>query len=219
MNLFSKLNHRLLGLGLIILNLAVSSVHSDTTATTVSPLLSLLRKNYNPETPLSAKFSLTIYWSVREKEEKKKGTIILAPGDRFRITLGSETFVSNGETFWQYSPTTNQVVVKRLADVDRTALPSRILDRSIAGYPFREVERKKDLVRLAWKSDSAGAPYSHIVVWVQETDGTISRCVMTDRNENTFTYVFSATTFGKNISKERFEFELPKNARIIDMRK
>src|SRR5271157_1635664 len=103
----------------------------------LSPLLSLLRKNYNPETPLATKFSLTIYWSVREKEEKKKGTIELAPGDRFRITVGSETFVSNGETFWQYSPKTNQVVVKKLADVDRAALPSRILDRSIAAYPFR----------------------------------------------------------------------------------
>ena len=214
-----KSTSRSWGLLFLVMVIAVSSVYSDTTATALSPLLSLLRKNYNPETPLSTKFSLTIYWSVREKEEKKKGMIELAPGDRFRITIGSETFVSNGETFWQYSPKTNQVVVKRLADVDRTALPSRILDRSIAEYPFREVERKKDLVQLAWKSDSADAPYSHIVVWVQEEAGTISRCVMTDRNDNTFTYVFSATTIGKNIPRERFEFEQPKSARIVDMRK
>jgi outer membrane lipoprotein-sorting protein len=218
MTLSIKSTAKFCGLSFLIVLIAVFSAYADTT-TTVSPLLSLLRKNYNPETPLSAKFSLTIYWSVREKEEKKKGTIMLAPDDRFRITVGSEMFVSNGETFWQYSPKTNQVVVKRLADVDRTALPSRILDRSIAEYPFREVERKKDLVQLAWKSDSTGAPYSHIVVWVQEEAGTISRCVMTDRNDNTFTYVFSATTFGKNISKETFEFETPKNARIVDMRK
>lgn len=185
----------------------------------ISPLLSILRKNYSPETPLSAKFSQTIYWSVREKEEKRKGRIILAPGDRFRVTLDKETFVSNGETFWQYSAGTNQVVVKRLADVDRSTLPSQIFTRYIAAYPFREQGRKKGVAQIAWKSDSVDAPYTTIQLWVREVDGRITRCVLIDRNDNTFTYAFTAMVFGKNLPKEMFEFDVPKNVRIVDMRK
>jgi len=210
---------RLWGLLFFFMAIAVFSVYSDTTATADSPLLSLLRKNYSPETALSAKFALTIYWSVREKKETKKGRIILAPGDRFRVTVDKETFVSDGETFRQYSAGTNQLVVKRLADVDRSTLPSQIFARCLAAYPFRVVERKKGLARFAWTSDSAGTPYKEIRVEVQEKARRITRCVLTDNNGNTFTYDFTATVFGETFPKGRFAFDVPKNARIVDMRK
>ncbi len=202
----------------VVIGIITISTGSSASTDSLSPLLTLLRKNYNPETPLSTKFSLTIYWSVREKEEKKLGRIVLAPGDKFRVTVGGETFVSNGKTFWHYSAQANQAVVKGLADVDRATLPSQIFARSIAVYPFREQERKKNTVLFAWKGDSAGAPYTAIRLWVQETSGQITRCVMTDHNDNTFTYIFSATAFGKKYSKETFEFAVPENARTVDMR-
>jgi outer membrane lipoprotein-sorting protein len=47
----------------------------------------------------------------------------------------------------------------------------------------------------------------------------ISKCVMTDRNGNLFTYTFTKTLFGKKIPKEEFEFAIPTTARVIDMRK
>lgn len=220
MNFFSKSCQRLLGLGLIFLNLAVSSDFAAT-PDSLSPLLSLIRKNYDPETSLSTKFSLTMYWSVREKEEKKQGRIILAPGDRFRVTVDGETFVSNGETFWHYSAYSagaGQVTIKRLAAVDRAMLPSQIFARYIAAYSFRELERKKGVVQLAWKSDSGSTPYSAIRMEAKESSGRICRCVMTDRNNNTFTYVFTATAFGKKYSKETFEFTARKDTRIVDLR-
>jgi outer membrane lipoprotein-sorting protein len=166
---------------------------------------------------LSTKFTLTIYWNVREKKETKKGKIILAPGDRFRVTVDKETFVSDGETYWQYSAGTNQLVVKRLADVDRGALPSQIFARYLLAYPFSVVERKKGCTRFAWKSDSAGTPYKEIRVEVQEKTRRITRSVLTDNNGNTFTYDFTSTAFGENYPKGRFVFDVPKNARIVDM--
>jgi outer membrane lipoprotein-sorting protein len=208
---------RLWGSSSLLMLIAVSSVLSDTTSYS-SPLLSLLRKNYSPEMSLSTKFTLTIYWNVREKKEIKKGRIILAPGDRFRITVDKETFVSDGETFRQYSAGTNQLVVKRLAEVDRSTLPSQIFIRYLAAYPFREVERKKGCAGFSWTSDSAGTTYKEIQVAVQEKTRRITRCVLTDHNGNTFTYDFAATVFGEKYSKGRFAFDVPKNARIVDLR-
>ena len=196
------------------LMIGAGSVLADT-----SPLLELVRKNYNPQTSLSTKFDLTIYWSVREKEEKKVGSIVLSPGDRFRVAVGGETFVSNGETLWDYSAKANQVVIKRLADVDKSSLPSQIFSAYIISCPFSEKERKGDVAKLTWKSDSAKAQYTAIDVWVQAKSGTITKCVMTDRNGNLFTYTFTKTVFGKKIPNEEFEFAIPTNARVIDMRK
>jgi outer membrane lipoprotein-sorting protein len=218
MTLLFKSPTGLWGISFFLILVALFSPFADSTAITLSPLLSLIRKNYNPETPLSTKFSLTIYWSVREKEEKKQGRIILAPGDRFRVTVGGETFVSNGETFWHYSVGASQATIKQLAAVDRATLPSQIFARYIAAYSFRELERKKGVVQLAWKCDSGGAPYSAIRLEAEETSGRIIRCVMTDRNNNTFTYVFTGTTFGKKYAQETFEFTIPKDARIVDLR-
>jgi outer membrane lipoprotein-sorting protein len=74
-------------------------------------------------------------------------------------------------------------------------------------------------VLLGWKSDSAKAPYRAIDVWTSAKSGAITKCVMTDQNDNTFTYTFTKTVFGKNISKEEFEFAIPTTARVVDMRK
>ncbi len=180
--------------------------------------LALIRKYYNPESSLSAQFSLTIFWSVREKQEKKKGSITLAAGNRFRVQTDVETWVSDGSTFWDYAPASKQVVIKRLADVDRSSLPSQIFSRYLTEFHFQESDRRDGVVQLSWKNDSADAPYASIRLWVREQAGRIERCVMTDRNGNTFTYVFSGTVFGRNFSRETFEFAIPKSARIVDMR-
>jgi outer membrane lipoprotein-sorting protein len=199
------------------LMIGAGAAFADTaTVRAPSPLLDLVRKNYTPNTWLSTKFSLTIYWSVREKEEKKEGSIALAPGNRFRVVAGSETYVSNGETLWDYNAKANQVAINRLAEVDKSMLPSQLFASYVATCPFREKERKGGLAVLTCKNDSATAT---IDAWVNANTGAIVKCVMTDRNDNLFTYTFAKTTFGKKNSKEAFEFAIPTTARVIDMRK
>jgi outer membrane lipoprotein-sorting protein len=195
-----------------------ASVFSATVDTVSSSLLALVGRNYGPDVPLSAGFTQTIYWSVREKEERKKGKIWLAPGDRFRVEAGGEVFVSDGETFRHFSPQTGQLVVRRLSDVDRSSLPSQIFERYIASLPFRRVGGKRGVAAFEWKGGPAETPYREIRVEVREKDRRITRCVLTDRNGNTFTYGFSATVSGKRIADERFKLDAPENARIVDMR-
>jgi outer membrane lipoprotein-sorting protein len=199
------------------MSVAGGSVFSDTAASS-SPLLSLLRSNYSPGTALSTKFTLTIYWNVREKEEKKKGRIWLAPGDRFRVEIDNETFVCDGGTFRHFSAGTNQLVVRRLADVDSSTLPSQIFAKYVASFPFSEVERKKGTAVFAWRCDSGETRYREIRITADEKGRRITRCVCTDHNGNTFTYDFKATVFGGKQPKERFEFDAPEDARVVDMR-
>jgi outer membrane lipoprotein-sorting protein len=184
-----------------------------------SPLVALLRKNYDPSQSISTRYALTIYWSVREKEEKRQGTLSLASGDRFCITAGDERFVSDGTTYWHYTPQTNQVVIKDLKTVDLSLLPSQLFARFIVSCPFKQVRSEKGMAELEWMSDSTNVPYRLISVKVKEKEGRITSCVLTDRNGNVFTYTFTATTLGKTIPGRTFEFAVPKSARVVDLRK
>jgi outer membrane lipoprotein-sorting protein len=188
---------------------------------TISPssLLALVRRNYNQETSIESKLTQTIYWSVREKEERKQGSIILAPDDCFRVTVGSETYVSNGKTIWTYNSRANQVVIRNLADVDLAHHPSRLLTAYVEAYPFREKGRTGGTAQLSWSSDTSSAVYTSIRLWVEIKTGTITKCVLTDRNKNLFTYTFANTAFGRKVSKEAFDFVIPKNAQVVDSRK
>ena len=184
-----------------------------------SSLVTLVRKNYDPSRSISTRYTLKIYWSVREKEEKRQGSLSLASGDRFRITAGDECFVSNGTTYWHYAPQANQVVIKNLIEVNLSLLPSQLFARFIVSCPFKQVRSEKGMAELEWMSDSTGVPYRSITVKVKEKEGRIAACIMTDRNGNIFTYKFTATTLGKKVPGRTFEFEIPKSARIVDLRK
>ncbi|MBN1129868.1 MAG: outer membrane lipoprotein carrier protein LolA [Chitinispirillaceae bacterium] len=183
-----------------------------------SPLLALLRKNYDPARSIVADYSLVIYWSVREKKEMRSGSIRLDSGDCFFITTGDERFVSNGTTYWHYNAKSRQVVIKNLANVDMSMLPSQLFARFIVSCPFKQRGREKGIVELAWTNDSAGAPYRTIHVWAREKDGLIAKCLMTDRNGNTFTYTFTGMTTGAKKNRRVFEFAIPKNAAVVDLR-
>ncbi|MBN2035179.1 MAG: outer membrane lipoprotein carrier protein LolA [Chitinispirillaceae bacterium] len=185
----------------------------------VGPLLNKVRSNYDLTRSLSTDYALTIYWSVREKEEKRKGSIILASNDRFHISAGDELFVSNGKTYWHYSPVAKQVVVKRLAETDMSVLPSQIFARFILSCTFRIEARDAGIAALVWENDSTTIPYTTIRVWVREKNGRIAKCVMIDRSDNRFTYTFSSTKLGRKIPGKAFEFDTPKNVRVLDMQK
>ncbi|MFW6254101.1 MAG: LolA family protein, partial [Chitinivibrionales bacterium] len=69
-------------------------------------------------------FDLSIFWAVRERTEEKKGELYVSPGDKFRAEVGQTIWVSDGQTYWQYSKAANQVVIKDLLDVDLSMHPS-----------------------------------------------------------------------------------------------
>lgn len=60
-------------------------------------------------------FELKTYWEIREKETKVKGKIVLAPENRFNISMGKMNFVSDGKTLWEYNSRQKQVKIQKNA--------------------------------------------------------------------------------------------------------
>jgi outer membrane lipoprotein-sorting protein len=183
-------------------------------------IVDTLRTRYGSAQTISTDLNLTILWKVREKQETKSGSMQLAAGDRFRVVLGPTTWVCNGQTVWQYSSATNQVVVKRLLDFDLSSHPSQMLSTFVNGYAYRVLENTEKQAVLFWEADSTQTAsfYRSISLFYDKRKSTITSFAMTDRHGNQSTYQFTKTVLSASMPRETFEFAIPKGAHVLDER-
>src|SRR5665647_985529 len=99
-------------------------------------IMSQIRQKYNKNTTIRAQFDLDIFWSVREKNEHKIGSLIISPQNRFKVELNGEVFVSNGDKFWHYTKSTSQVTIENVAKIDLSSLPSNLLQKFLFNYIY-----------------------------------------------------------------------------------
>ena len=201
----------------ILLPFAYAMTPAQGHAGSDSALLALVRANYNADASFATAFSVDQYSVVREKHLKKTGTADIAPGNRFRVGMSTDEWVSDGSSVWAYSKPSNQVVIRRLDQVDESMLPSSVFSRYLAGGKFMVISRKAGVAQLETNGDST-AVYSSVTIWVRESTGIIERGRMIDHNGNTTTYTFASTVFGRTFHKETFQFAIPKSAHVVDMR-
>jgi len=184
-------------------------------------VLALVRRNYSGTQAVNATFDHSIYWSVREREEKRSGEMTIAPGDRFRVTIGRESFVSDGTTYWQYNERNSQVIVRNFSDIDPATLPSRLLTTVLMNRAFTEKSRSGGTVELVWDGngqDIGGDGYTAITAVIDIQSGIIKTLRLVDKNENIHTYTFKRTTFDRLPRNENFRFTVPRGVEVLDMR-
>ncbi len=193
----------------------VSQVFSDEPA-----VMKLILKKYTSGSFIEAQFQLHTWWSVRERDETKKGRIFLAPQNSFRVELGNDILVSDGTTYWQYNKAGKQVVIDNFCNLELSYHPSQLLSAFLTGYSYKEVETSAAGTVLKWSADdSTKSQYKEIEIRVITKSGEVQQLKITDRNDNIQTYSFKKTVFGAKIPKEVFTFEVPEDAQVLDNRK
>lgn len=165
--------------------------------------------------PVEMEFSLEIYWSVREKTEKKKGKLALSGEDNFDLTLDKSQWVSDGVTVWQYSSKSEQLVIRSFLDMDFSLHPSTMFER-FGKRTFDKVsENGENLFR--WSSDS-DPEYSRIDVKLSDDSKRFETILFVDKDENESRYLFSKMDFVDSFGDERFTFTAPEGAEVFDER-
>lgn len=182
-------------------------------------IVTALKEKYSGKTTLELEFDLEIFWAVREKTEKKRGRLCLAPGDRFRIEVGSTAWVSDGHTYWQYGKQTSQVVIKDLLDVDLSMHPSQIIASHLDHTYSVDSENEKQIV-LSWTrpEDGPRTQYRKVTLWVDRKKVVVSKLQVIDESGNQSTYAFTKVEFGGRPANGMFVFETPKGATVLDAR-
>jgi outer membrane lipoprotein-sorting protein len=184
-----------------------------------SPLIDQLKAKYSPTKTIKLEFDLSIFWKVREKTETKSGSVIIA-GDKFRAELGSTLWVCDGTTYWQYSKASNQVIIKRLADVDLSSHPSQLIETYLTKYKFTTTAEDDNSATLAWQAPAGAKDETTraITLWVDKKKGTIKKLLTVDKSGNENTYSFKKSEFGIQVPPATFTFTPPQGASILDSR-
>jgi outer membrane lipoprotein-sorting protein len=214
------LKHLLIALFIIPFSVYSQTANIAPTTKTEPPILKLIQEKYSGKTTFEAEFDLTIYWAVREKEEKRSGKFSVAPGDKFRVESSTTVWVSNGVTYWQYSRKNNQVLIKRLLDVDISMLPSSLIAEYLNAFEYKVVQDLPERCMLEGRPDAAHAQSDvvSLVVTVDKKSTVISRILVTDKDQNRSTYTFKKGRFGLVLAPAVFEYTPPAGATIIDAR-
>lgn len=185
-------------------------------------LVDRIIQNYNGTTALSATVDIRIVWKVREKTDNMHGSVVLAPGDRFRADLGTTLWVSDGTTLWQYDKALSQVVISALAGSDNAMLPSKVVADFCSKYPLKALKNKAGYDVLEWMADSASgvraAGVSYVRITALGKRAVVQELFIIDANGNETTYAFKKTEWNGNVPKNSFAFDVPKGARVIDKR-
>ena len=182
-------------------------------------VITALKKKYNEKTSLELTFDLNIFWKVREKNEKKSGSLSLMPGDKFRLTIGSTEFISDGHTYWQYNEKSSQVIIKSLLDIDLEMHPSQIIKTYLGrSYTVKSEDEKQAVLTWSNPEPEQKKPYKDVTLWVNKKKNIIEKIVAIDKNGNESTYTFKKTKTGVQFPPTLFEFEVPKGVDVLDSR-
>jgi outer membrane lipoprotein-sorting protein len=185
-------------------------------------IMKTVRQLYGEKMPIETRFDLHILWKVREKEESKSGKIVLAPGDKFRVELGAATWVCDGRNYWEISRDENkvQVVIKRSSEIDRSAMPSRVVQTYLTNYTFRLKQTVGPLTVVTCAADSLSkiADIDRVDLSVDSKSGIIKTLLVVDKNGNESSYRFTKTKIPARPPASAFSYTAPKGASIIDLR-
>ncbi|MDR0304837.1 MAG: outer membrane lipoprotein carrier protein LolA [Chitinispirillales bacterium] len=174
-----------------------------------SDLSAVLEKYTNSPTEID--FERKTYWAVREKETKVKGKIIIGRNNKFNISVGKMSYVSNGDAFWEYNSRQKQVKVQKVTPQLSEFAPLELMNL-LKTADFIENKPTKSFVWQNSKSLENG--YEKVEIFL--TNSQISKITVNDIDKNITTYIFEKTTFPTEISESLFNFVIPEGTQVYE---
>ncbi|MGE3801665.1 MAG: outer membrane lipoprotein carrier protein LolA [Candidatus Kapaibacterium sp.] len=152
------------------------------------------------------------------------GTLEYSTGNKFRLTLPTQTIVSNGTKTWTYIKDRNQVVVNKAASGGQIT-PKDILQSFPGDYTSTLNGNATVNGKSCWIVEcSAGGAnkvgdISSATLYIDKSSYRFQKISVTSPTLGTMTLTISSASYNKTIASSRFSFTAPKGAKVIDLTK
>ncbi len=170
---------------------------------------------------LSLKFAAKVYTSALDKVDAYAGKLLLKGTDRFRLEIPGGTYVSDGQSYWEYHPQNKQVIWKRAKDMQGQALPGEVLLRFLDSDPISVAnakEGRKDYLEMRLDPSRAMKNLDSLAVLLDKSDYSVHRISSRDVSGNEAVYTVSSVKRNAGIKDKEFVYSPPKGAEVVDMR-
>lgn len=185
-------------------------------------VLAKVRKKYDSITDAEMKFSQDVKFPMAKVEQHVSGTLFTKKQNKYRVELEGQTIVTDGETVWSYSPGNNQVLIDKFKLDERALSPDRILVGAPEDFTATLVGHEKVgkidavVVKLIPRNDQS--MLTSLKLWINEDDWMIRRAEVIDLNGRETTYTVHQARVNVGLPDNRFIFQIPEGADVVDMR-
>jgi chaperone LolA len=216
----TKTIFRLLSLLCLILFIGIQDGAADEKR--ARDIIKKVNERYKKLKSLQADFEQTYTWDLAGETQTVSGTIYLNNANKYRIETDEQLVITDGKTVWSYTESDGHVIIDRLNNTQGNQLPKEILLQYSKEFEpdFVKEEliegQKTYLLNLKPKEDE-GLIIS-MKVWVDAKTWVTRKIEQIDLNDNTNTYIVRNIVEDPKLDPKLFEFEMPGDAEIVDLR-
>jgi outer membrane lipoprotein-sorting protein len=170
---------------------------------------------------LSLKFKASVYNPSLDKQDQYQGKLLLKGASKFRLEIPGGTYVSDGDSYWEYHAQNRQVILKSAKDMDEKPLPGEVLLRFLDSDPIsigKAVEGGKEFLEMRLDPSRAMKNLDSLAVLLDKSDYSVHRISSRDLSGNEAEYTVTAIKRNAGIKDKEFRFAVPKGADVVDMR-
>jgi len=200
---------------------ADNTTPKDPKAKAILDKLSQKNKSYST---IKADFEYTLKNEGEGLNESQKGTITLK-GEKYIIELGTQQVISNGKDVWTYLKDVQEVQLTEILPDDESSMlsPHKLFTIYESGFKYvykgqETIDGKTiDVINL-YPIDAGEKPFHTVVLRVNNAASQIHSMTIKMKDGNTFAYDLTTFETNKPIADNAFEFEVPADAELIDLR-
>ncbi|MDB5048891.1 MAG: hypothetical protein JWO30_1962 [Fibrobacteres bacterium] len=170
---------------------------------------------------LTLKFKASVYNASLDKQDQYQGRLLLKGASKFRLEIPGGTYVSDGESYWEYHAQTHQVVLKSAKDMQDKPLPGEVLLRFLDSDPLslgKAVDGGKEFLEMRLDPSRAMKNLDSLAVLLNRNDYSVHRISSRDVSGNDAEYTVTTVKRNAGIKDKEFRFAVPKGAEVVDMR-
>ncbi len=185
-------------------------------------MLDKIRDRYESIDDGEIRFTQKVKYPMARIEQEVTGTLQFKKEHKYRVEYEGQTIVTDGETVWSYSRSTNQVLVDKFQINERTLTPERILGGAPDEYAPTLVGNEKmgklDMVVLKLTPPDRKSAVKSMKIWVQDGEWLVRRVEMLDIHGKQTTYQVHSFKTNSGVADSEFTFQPPDGVEVVDLR-
>ena len=166
----------------------------------------------------SADFEQRIATRFGGAEQVQHGFVVMAKGNKFKVTMPDQVIVTDGKTVWMYSAATSQVLIDSFREHSAFLSPGQFLNGIPPGLKFNSMKEHDGAVVLSFSPSGGTTGITAVSVTVDTLGWTVTGIDYTDASRTSVRIRLSHIRFDEDLAAREFHFTPAPSMKVVDLR-
>ncbi|PZP43818.1 MAG: hypothetical protein DI598_15295 [Pseudopedobacter saltans] len=193
---------------LIIAFIAFSQLAIAQKDPSAKAILDKVNANIKSSKGATANFSYAVKNRKGESQGAAQGKLIVS-GNKYHITQGDNTIISNGTQLWNYDKSANEVNVSTPSSAAGSINPDKLLTGSFSAtdFNYKLVSKDGSLFHILLMPADARKNFKQIDLYVSKAQNMITKASVIDKTGNTTFFQLSNIKTNVSVPASQFVFD------------